>query len=139
MGPAVTGTLPLAATLPSWSVIDQIRGSAAGAFVVIATGNAVAEAKMRPLCVVGVSAETSALPELALDVAGEPQLIVPAASADAFEAAALVPAFAALDPEPVFALVFALVPAAFAEVGSFELPEPPPPHAASTSDVDSNR
>ncbi|WP_310632035.1 hypothetical protein [Paraburkholderia sp.] len=91
--------------------------------VTIATGNVAPEAKMRPLCALGVSAETSVPLAVALDVDGAPQVIVPFVTA----AALVPPPLAALDVfEPAFC-----VPLAASE------PDPPPPQAARSSDEES--
>ncbi|CAG9275019.1 hypothetical protein PUN4_940067 [Paraburkholderia unamae] len=131
-GPAVTGRLPLAATLPTWSVIDQTSVSEAGALVTNATGNAAPEANMRPLCALGVSAETSDVAEAALDVAGEPQFIAPAVTAGEVEPAPLAPVLAVLAFVLAFvlgsvpALVSVPVPAPVA-AAAFAAPVPPEP------------
>jgi hypothetical protein len=97
---------------------------------------------MRPLCALGVSAETSAPVLAALDVTGELQLIAPGVSVVVFEAEAFVLALGSVG-DAVFAAPFAFccVPeAAFAAAvpAPAEPLDPPPPHAASTSDEDTN-
>ncbi|WP_322102668.1 hypothetical protein [Paraburkholderia sp. J41] len=100
-----------------------------------ATGNAAPALNMRPLCAVGVSAETSVPLAVAPEVAGAPHVIEPAAMAEpsrprvaALGADESGPA-AALDPPPAFEFALAFV--AFVALAAF-VPEPPPPHAVST-------
>jgi hypothetical protein len=92
---------------------------------------------MRPLCALGVSAVTRALVLAALDVAGEPQLIVPGFEPEALVLCAAVDAFAEAVPF-AFCGVFEALAFAAAVPAPLEPLDPPPPHAASTSDEDTN-
>jgi hypothetical protein len=109
--PLGTGVLPLAATLPSVSVMAQFSVSALDTLVLKASWNVLPFAKMRVPSALGVSAESVALPVPA-DVTGDVQLSFAAAVPAAFCAVALalplplplVPAAA----EPVAALLLPL-------------------------------
>ncbi|WP_244306328.1 hypothetical protein [Paraburkholderia lacunae] len=104
--PLGTAVLPLAATLPTVSVMDQFNVSADGALVVKASWKVLPEAKMRVPSALGVSAEMTALPEPA-EMAGAAQPNVALGLADRaeedelpFAPAALLAWVAALPPPP---------------------------------------
>lgn len=127
-GPLATGKLPLAATLPSWSLTTQFTLSADGALVVNASWKVLPDANMRVASALGVSAEISALPAAALALLGAWQDIVSPAWVLAVNVALVVPV-----PEVVLPL--AAEPAPLFAVALLPLlePPPPPPQPASTS------
>jgi hypothetical protein len=135
-GPLATGKLPLAATLPNWSLTAQLSLSADGALVVKAIWNVLPEANMRVASALGVSAEMSAPPAAALEVTGAwHDIVSPGLALTVVLALLPLPlllAPAALEP-------FAATPVPLLEVALLLLdalpldPPPPPPQPASTS------
>ena len=130
-GPLATGKLPLAATLPNWSLTVQLSVSAEGAFVVKATWKVLPDANMRVASALGVSAEISALPAAALDVIGALQLIVSPELVLATRLALLPPLPAAV--EPFAAEPLPLLEVALPLLDALPLDPPPPPQPAITS------
>ena len=139
--PLATGVLPLAATLPSVSVTAQFSVSAVDTLVLNTSVKLLPFAKMRVPSVLGVSAESVALPDPD-EVAGDAQVNVGVALLVAFWVAeAVLPLVPLLPLLPALPAAAELVALPLAWVAAEPpAPLPPPPHPASARDsVESTR
>ena len=135
-GPLATAKLPLAATLPSWSLTAQFTLSADGALVVKASWNVLPDANIRVASALGVSAEIRALLAAVFELVGDWQDIVSPALVLAVSEVLAVP----LELVPLLVLVLVPLLLTVALVPLDPLPDPPPPPqpASTSSNEESN-
>jgi hypothetical protein len=127
-GPFATAKLPLAATLPNWSLTAQFTLSADGALVVKASWNVLPDANIRVASALGVSAEIRALLAAALALLGDWQDIVSPALVLAVSEGLAVP----------LVLVPLLLTVALVPLDPLPDPPPPPQPASTSSNEESN-
>lgn len=133
-GPLATAKLPLAATLPSWSLTAQFTLSADGALVVKASWNVLPDANIRVASALGVSAEIRALLAAVLELVGDWQDIVSPALVLAVSEVLGVP----LELVPLLVLVPLLLTVALVPLDPLPDPPPPPQPASISSNEESN-
>jgi hypothetical protein len=133
-GPLATAKLPLAATLPSWSLTAQFTLSADGALVVKASWNVLPDANIRVASALGVSADIRALLAAVLELVGDWQDIVSPALVLAVSEVLAVP----LELVPLLVLVPLLLTVALVPLDPLPDPPPPPQPASISSNEESN-
>lgn len=131
-GPLATAKLPLAATLPNWSLTAQFTLSADGALVVKASWNVLPDANIRVASALGVSAEIRALLAAVFELVGDWQDIVSPALVLAVSEVLAVP----LELVPL--LVPLLLTVALVPLDPLPDPPPPPQPASTSSNEESN-